>query len=237
MSKSLLIGALCLLGGFGAGFAVGRGSGAAPQPSPPVASSRPAGLPTEEGVLRGRVAEVIQVPQYTYLRLETGEWAAVSSAPSLSAGQEVVVNLENEMKDFSSPSLGRTFASVWFGSLQGSGSRRVAAELQGALKAVDSSGALSLRVADVYAERAVLAGKRVRVKGTVDRVNFVQGLHYVHLKDGSGDSTDKTDDLLCIASVEVTKGSAVSMEGVVAIDKNVGMGVNAVVLDNATEVK
>lgn len=234
MSKLVLIGVLCLLAGFGAGFAVGRGSTPQPPSSSAALSESP---PTGGGVLSGRVAEVIQVPQYTYLRLETGEWAAVSSAPSLSTGQQVVLNLENEMKNFSSPSLGRTFASVWFGSLQGAGSRQVAAELQGALKAVDSSGALTLRVADVYAERAVLAGKRVRVKGTVDRVNFVQGLHYVHLKDGTGASAEKTDDLLCIASAEVAKGAVVSMEGVVAVDKNVGMGVNAVVLEGATEVK
>ena len=75
------------------------------------------------------------------------------------------------------------------------------------------------------------------MKGTVDRINLVQGLHYVHLKDGTGASADKTDDLLCIATAEVSKGSMVTMEGAVAVDKNVGMGVNAVVLETATEVK
>ena len=243
MTKTVAIAVLM----FAAGLVVGRLSVVMTQPAAPTASAAPP-APSDVrpgGVLRGRIAEVLQVPQYTYLRVESGEWAAVPSAPSLAVGQSVAVELQNEMTDFSSPSLGRTFASVWFGALEGAApaprapeaAAPVAAppapEVKAALQAVESSGALVLRVVDVHTERSMLGGKRVKVKGTVDRVNFVQGVHYLHLKDGSGSAEEKTDDLLCISSVDVPKGTAVTMEGVVAVDKNVGMGINPVVLDEA----
>jgi hypothetical protein len=196
-------------------------------------------------VLRGQVAEVIQVSQYTYLRLESGEWAAVPSAPSIQAGQTVGIALQNEMVDFTSPSLGRTFARIWFGALEGAAPQAAQAQpqmaqlpssppgVQAALQAVGSSNAVALRVVDVFSERKALAGQRVKVTGTVDRVNFVQGVHYVHVKDGTGVAADKTDDLLVLSQVEVAKGASVTAEGVVAIDRDVGMGSVAVLLDQA----
>ncbi len=233
VSKSIVVGVVM----FVLGLALGRASlvftSAPASPQPIQEKPKPA------DTLRGTVAEVIQVPQYSYLRLESGEWAAVDSASSLAVGQLVVVHVEDEMKDFFSPTLNRTFPRIWFGALEGA--PRAARpnipapvpEMKAALQAVESSGTLTFRVVDVFTERAVLAGKRVKVKGTVDRVNFVQGVYYVHLKDGTGAEADKTDDLLCISSVEVTKGSQVTMEGFIALDKNVGMGVNPVVLDSA----
>ncbi len=220
-------------------FVLGLGLGRASHTFSPARAAQPQPVQAAPDTLRGTVAEVIQVPQYSYLRLESGEWAAVASAPSLAVGQLVVVHIEDEMKDFSSPTLNRTFARIWFGELEGAPRAArpnippPAPEMKAALQAVESSGTLTFRIVDIFTERAVLAGKRVKVKGTVDRVNFVQGVYYVHLKDGTGAEADKTDDLLCISSVEVTKGSQVTMEGVIALDKNVGMGVNPVVLDSA----
>ncbi len=243
MSKSVAIGVLV----FVAGIVVGRVSvlmnppqvatltpvAAAPAP----AMAAPSGAP---GVLTGTIAEVIQVSQYTYLRLESGEWAAVPSAPALAVGLPVSVSLQNEMTDFTSPSLGRTFARIWFGALEGAApvARAPAApaappEVKAALQAVGSSAALTLRVVDVFSERKALAGQRVKVSGTVDRVNFVQGIHYVHLKDGTGDAADKSDDLLCLSSAEVARGAAVTLEGLIVLDKDVGMGPVSVVLDQA----
>jgi hypothetical protein len=253
MSKPIALGIVL----FALGVLVGRLSvvTAGAQASAPVAGVAPSmGKPATGrraegavpgGALIGKVAEVLQVPQYTYLRLESGEWAAVDSVPELKVGDEATVLLQNEMQDFASPSLNRTFARLWFGTLEGAPpvARKAPApapvaaaapEVKAALAAVGSGGALTLRVVDVYTERAMLSGKRVKVKGTVDRVNFVQGVHYLHLKDGTGDAAQKTDDLLCISSSDVEKGKSVVMEGVVALDKNVGMGPVPVVLDQAS---
>ncbi len=262
MSKPIAIGVIL----FVLGIIVGRASVIASGPSTsapassvampsamPFAQPAPTAALTGAGkgeVLRGKVAEVIQVPQYTYLRMESGEWAAVESMPSLTAGQEVGVMLQTEMHDFSSPSLGRTFASLWFGSIEGAapGPRTAQAaapvpmagpaptatpEVKAALQAAGSGEALTLRVVDVYSERAMLGGRKVKVKGTVDRASLVQGAWYVHLKDGTGAAADKTDDLLCISATEVKKDQAVVMEGIVALNKDVGMGPVPVSLDQA----
>lgn len=248
MSKTVAVGVLL----FVAGIVVGRLSVLMNQPQvatlTPVAPAPTRAPPSlgadgtegKLGVLTGTIAEVIQVSQYTYLRLESGEWAAVPSAPALAVGQPVFVSLQNEMTDFTSPSLGRTFAKIWFGALDGAApvarapaAPAAAPEVKAALQAVGSSAALTLRVVDVFSERRGLAGQRVKVTGTVDRVNFVQGIHYVHLKDGTGAAADKTDDLLCLSSAEVAKGASVTMEGLIVLDKDVGMGPVSVVLDEA----
>ena len=44
---------------------------------------------------------------------------------------------------------------------------------------------------------------------------------------------NKTDDLLCLSSSDVAKGAAVTMEGLIALDRDVGMGAVSVVLDQA----
>jgi hypothetical protein len=258
MSKSIALGVIL----FALGVVVGRATVLATQTSsgtltvtnPPAQAAAPMmGAPTAQtgaargGSIHGKIAEVIQVPQYTYLRLESGEWAAVTSAPSLKTGDEVDVNLQNEMQNFTSSSLGRTFERIWFGTLGGAAaaapseapamaaapSAPSAPMVPEVKPALPSGPSLTLRIVDVYAERAMLGGKLVKVKGTVDRVNFVQSLYYVHLKDGTGAAADKSDDLLCISSAEVKKGDAVTMEGVVALEKNVGMGPIPVAMDQA----
>lgn len=245
MNKSVAVGVLLFVAGIG----VGRVSVLMNQPQPVTATppsplvAAPAATSQPGGVLRGKIAEVIQVSQYTYLRLESGEWAAVPSA-QLAAGQSVGISLQNEMVDFTSPSLGRTFARIWFGALEGAAPPAPSPspmqaqptsppEVKAALEAVGASSALQLRVVDVFSERRVLEGQRVKVKGTVDRVNFVQGIHYVHLKDGTGVAGEKTDDLLCLSQAEMAKGAQVTIEGLVVLEKDVGMGPVPVALDQA----
>lgn len=234
MTKSVALGIVL----FVAGIAVGRVSALMTQPS----AQAPSTAPSEQApgsVLHGAVVEVIQVSQYTYLRLDSGEWAAIPSTPALTVGTLVAVQAQTQMTDFSSPSLGRTFPKIWFGALEGAApvaqvmpnKALPPPEVKAALQAVEASGALVMRVVDVHSERAALAGQHVKVKGTVDRGSFVQGIYYLHLKDGTGAAGDKSDDLLCLSSVELAKGAEVTLEGVVVVNKDVGMGPVPVVLD------
>lgn len=253
MQKTIVVGAIL----FVIGVVVGRTSvntpSSAPTPSTPAPAmeQQPAPTTPSAGTLRGTVAEVIQVSQYTYLKLDSGQWAAVEKVPSLQVGQQVGVLLQTEMKDFTSPSLNRTFESLWFGTLEGAPPSGRSAEtmpaapppsmgtpspdVKAALAAVDSAGALSLRVGDVYATKSMLEGQRVRIKGTVDRAMEVQGKHYVHLKDGTGAAADKTDDLLVISAAPAEKGAQVTMEGTVVLNKDLGMGPVPVALDGAVQ--
>lgn len=259
---------------FVVGFAVGRVSAppnttataptamaAAPAPTP--VSPPPPGpalADTSGGAVAGTVAEVIQVPNYTYLRLSTGAgetWAAVSSTQAVAVGQAVRVVSANEMTGFASKTLNRTFDSIWFGQLElAAGAPTPSASpdglppghpsvapppvggaAAGALAALDQAGpALALRVSDVFAEKAALGGKRVRLKGTATRVTSVQGTFYVHLKDGSG-TPGQDDDLTVLTTTEVKVDQPVTVEGRVALNKDVGMGAPyPVVLEGATVV-
>jgi hypothetical protein len=69
--------------------------------------------------LQGRVREVIEVAQYTYLRLATqqGEiWAAVSKAP-VAVDSDITVENPTRMEHFESTTLKRTFDVIYFGNL------------------------------------------------------------------------------------------------------------------------
>ncbi|MBX7097027.1 MAG: hypothetical protein K1X89_04870 [Myxococcaceae bacterium] len=68
----------------------------------------------------GELLEIIQVPNFTYLRLKTAkgeEWAAVSTRTDLKNGQNVTVADAALMNNFASKTLNRTFENIWFGQL------------------------------------------------------------------------------------------------------------------------
>lgn len=209
----------------------------------------------------------VQSYTYLRLTTPQGEqWAAVTRNDSVKEGQAVRLASATEMTGFTSKTLNRTFDRIWFGELEGSPAAGGGAPMgampplgepsgaqlpaghpaiggapsagaAGALAAVEQAGdALSLRVADVFSERAALAGKKVRVHGTAAKVTAVQGAYYVHLKDGSG-TAGKDDDLVVVSGTEVKADQQLTLEGRVALDKDVGMGTSyPVVVENATVV-
>src|SRR5262245_45371401 len=74
----------------------------AAQPAAPFAGEgEVAGEPEPSSNVAGTVAEVIQVPNYTYLRINTGrgdEWAAVSANSQLQVGQKVALGHATQME-------------------------------------------------------------------------------------------------------------------------------------------
>jgi hypothetical protein len=88
----------------------------ASQHAPPTAPASP----SAETSLAGEVREVIDVAQYTYLRLATADrgelWAAVSKAP-VSVGSQVSIVDAARMTSFESVTLKRTFDVIYFGNL------------------------------------------------------------------------------------------------------------------------
>jgi hypothetical protein len=85
------------------------------------AAAPPSSMGSGAGV-SGTVAEVIQVQNYTYLRLNTpqGEqWAAVTRNDSVKEGQAVRLASATEMTGFTSKTLNRTFDRVWLAAARG----------------------------------------------------------------------------------------------------------------------
>ncbi|MEO6954795.1 MAG: hypothetical protein ABI321_23545 [Polyangia bacterium] len=104
---------------------------AVPQPMPmsmpPAPPSQLPAMPTmpsheahAPAVVSGRIAEIIQVPNYTYLHLTTqagDTWAAVAATTTLKKGATVTLANAMPMSDFTSPTLKRTFATIYFAEL------------------------------------------------------------------------------------------------------------------------
>jgi hypothetical protein len=123
-----------LFGAVVAAAAVGgvRSFAGSPPPTPiaaaPEAQPAPAAAAEEESdgqAISGEVLEVIEVPNYSYLRIgergSEGKWTAVPTA-KVSVGQRVSAQNAMEMQNFNSKALSRTFASIYFGTLGGGAS-------------------------------------------------------------------------------------------------------------------
>jgi hypothetical protein len=110
---------------------LGRATGpVVPQVGAPSAPRAPGGgMPgasagADEPVIshRGEIAETMQVSNYTYMLLQTGEgqrvWTAIPRT-DVQVGQIVQVAQSLVMRDFKSPTLNRTFETIVFGTLVG----------------------------------------------------------------------------------------------------------------------
>lgn len=81
------------------------------------------------------------------------------------------------------------------------------------------------RVADVFAERTSLAQKTIAVRGVVVKLmEGILGQTYLHLQDGSGSAEAGNNDLTVTTSEPFTLGETVEVQGLLAIDRDVGAG-------------
>lgn len=93
------------------------------------------------------------------------------------------------------------------------------------MTAVERARAPSGRtVAEVFEQRAALAGQRVSVRATVVKAtDGVLGKTYLHLQDGSGSAEQETHDLTATTTEDFEIGETVEVEGLLAIDHDVGL--------------
>lgn len=199
----------------------------------------------------GKVLERLDAGTYSYLRLDTlgGEqWAAVPKCES-KAGDDVVVANAMPMDGFESKTLKRKFERIVFGVLQGPGGPAPAAapapsphgqmaEAHGGSKPASApaadlgpiavtraTGPDAATVAEIFAKKASLDNKPVRVHAKVVKVlPGIMGKNWLHVRDGSG-SADKSDNDLTVTTQDMaTFGSVVLVEGTVHADKDFGSG-------------
>lgn len=93
-------------------------------------------------------------------------------------------------------------------------------------------------VEEIHAGRRQLAGQKLRVRGTVVKLNEgILGKTYLHLRDGSGNAERGDDDLTATTTEAFELGETVELEGELAIDQDVGAGyVYPALLTEATRV-
>ena len=203
-------------------------------------------------IVSGEVLEVKDVESYTFLRLKTkdGEtWAAVGKAP-VKTGAKVTIENVTVMSNFESKSLKKTFPTIMFGNLAGSGASAqsngsaTGKSHPGIAKPSDTqnilvpkaSGANARTVAEILTKTAELKDKPVVVSGKVVKYNpKIMGKNWIHLRDGSGSSAGNTNDILVTTASETQIGNIVTVKGVVRTDKNFGAGYSyKVLIEDAT---
>jgi len=188
--------------------------------------------------LKGEVLETQDVANYTYLHLKTrdGEiWAAVSKT-EVAKGAEVTLYDPIRMSDFESKTLNRTFATIYFGSLTRPEPKVKPEDVKPPVamskqldepigKIAKAAGAGGYTVAEIAAKRTELAGKTVSVRGKVVKFSpSIMGKNWVHLRDGSGENADGSNDLLVTTQEMAKVGDVLLAQGVVQTDVDFGMG-------------
>ena len=210
--------------------------------------------------LSGVVLEEIDVGRYSYLRLGDGDkpafWAAVSKT-SGQLGQRVTIESAELMTNFASPTLKRTFDAIYFGTLAQNGDAPApaadhdpekAGPHPGPGKGADgvpvgklarARGPLGQTVAEVNHAPPGLTGKKARVRGVVVKsTRGVMGRTFLHLRDGSGEAADGSNDLTVTTSAEPEIGTEVLLEGTLERDRDFGSGYRyGVLLADATLVR
>jgi hypothetical protein len=219
-------------------------------------SATPAGMPPMGAqaaveTISGEVAETMDASNYTYLRVKSARgdvWVATAKMP-VKVGEKVVVPLESEMRDFHSASLKRDFPVIYFVtglSREGEptpppmavahgGSGMAPAPKAPVTVVPNAPPAGGSSIADVWANRAKLAGKTVTVRGTVVKFNGgILDRNWLHLQDGSGKAADGTNDITVTTDAVAKVGDVVTVTGTVVLDKDFSAGyAYALMLENA----
>lgn len=209
--------------------------------------------------ISGKIVETMTSAGYTYACVEKGgkkTWVAVPEM-KLTVGQQASFAPGQTMTNFTSKTLNRTFESIIFSegpvsakstaqalppghadvSNMSGGSKAAAAATDKSAKVEKAAGANAYSVGEVFEKRKSLDKKTVSVRGKVVKVSSgIMGATWIHLQDGSGDAKKGTNDLVVTTHDESVKmGDVVTAKGVVAKDKDFGMGYKYdVLIENAT---
>lgn len=230
----------------------------APQPAAKPAAAgenKPASSQT------GKVLEVLNASNYTYLRVDTGREKIWLAAPQLKikSGEKVTFGTGLPMKNFESKSLGRTFDTVYFvDQVAREGDKPASQRVsqaggqtlpEGHPKPSQDNGAAGAKmdfsriskanggqtIAEIYAQKTQLAGKKTAVRGKVVKYNSgIMGKNWIHLKDGTG--SEGSNDLAVTTKSDAKVGDTLLVRGTVVTDKDYGYGYKYPVIIEDAEV-
>jgi hypothetical protein len=194
-----------------------------------------------QGNIAGRVVQTMDVNQYTYMEIDTGNGLVWVAGPvtKVAVGDAVEVPSGIQMANFRSTTLDRTFESIRLvsairvksqqktSSESAPGSGDAAAEPQvSGIERIEGGHT----VAEIIADKTSLAGSEVAVRGKVIKMNAaIMGRNWLHLADGTvgpageREVTVSTEDTAAV-------GSTVVVRGTLATDRDFGSGYNYSVL-------
>ncbi len=217
-------------------------------------SGLPAGHPGmgQSETVEGKVLEVIDAGNYTYLQIETStgqEWAAVPKS-KVTVGEKVTVTNGTQMGAFTSPSLGRQFQDIIFGVLlakplasssKGSENLEISHAGPAATEALTAplkkaEGADAMTIAELHEKKDALGGKTVVIRGKVTKFNDgILNRNWLHIEDGTGSREAGTSDLTITTQQTTEVGEILVVRGTVRLDQDFGAGYRyAVLVEEAT---
>ncbi len=174
--------------------------------------------------LTGKVKEVLGGGGFTYILVQSGDqeyWVAIPETKVM-VSEDVTVNNGRLMKDFASKALNRTFAELII-SPGLAGKKPKANRLMERIE--KAAGKNGYTVAELFAKAAGLTGQKVQVRGEVIKVSKnIMGKNWLHIQDGTGNPKNNNHDLTVTSSELPQIGKVVTMEGVLATNKNFGGG-------------
>ncbi len=88
-----------------------------------------------------------------------------------------------------------------------------------------AEGEHAFTVGELYAKRKALSGKTVRVRGKVVKYSpNIMGRNWLHIQDGSGNALENSHDLV-VTTTEIPENmNDITIEGIVATDRDFGAG-------------
>lgn len=220
----------------------------------PAAAPAPAPMPAggKAGGTSGTVVETMDAAGYTYVQVDNGTETIWAAAPkfAVTVGDSVVVPDGMAMNNYHSKTLDRDFPVVYFvdSVLNASGGVGGAAPeasqaMNGATMPeghpptgvstsatdVDLSGISKadggVTVGELFDGKTDLAGKEVTLRAKVVKFSpQIMGKNWIHIQDGSGDSTSGTNDLTVTTDISANVGDTVVVSGPVTLDKDFGYG-------------
>lgn len=94
------------------------------------------------------------------------------------------------------------------------------------IKVDKAKGKNSYTIEEIFTKAAELNGKTVKVRGKVMKISAkIMGKNWIHLQDGTGKQEKNTHDLVATTTGPTSdKWDIITVEGVLAADKNFGAG-------------
>ncbi|MEZ4360637.1 MAG: hypothetical protein R3B48_10670 [Kofleriaceae bacterium] len=185
---------------------------------------------TADVELSGKVVETMDAGGYTYALIDHGDrkfWVA-GPETKLAVGESLARMSGSLMTAFRSETLKRTFDEIYFinafpmKAQAASGAHPAAAAPAVAVEKIARAPG-GKTVAEIFANKAALAGKPVVLRGkVVKESNGILGKNWLHLRDGTG--APGSDDLLVTTQASPGVGAIVVARGAVATDKDFGAG-------------
>ncbi len=182
------------------------------------------------GIKKVVVTEVLQTTSYTYLHVKLYNDTIWLALPKLDAkvGESYYYQGGNEMRNFKSTQLRRTFESIIFlggvikvqDAKKPEGDSKVNVD-KSIISIVPMEGAIT--IAELFENKDNYKGKIVNIKGKVMQFSeSIMNRNWIHLQDGT--DFDGNFDLIATSQMPVSIGDTVVLQGIVALDKDFGYG-------------